>query len=215
MRKYALSAFVLFMAAAKLPAQDHTIVLLSHDSHTIYEFDPKTGKVLNHFVALNQAHEATITPDGKTIFAAVPEGPHVVVLDAATFKEKSKIESPFFKRDKPIVNPPRTSYSASPHGVAVNNEGTKLYIGLENSEVPGVVIYDIKSGKVLRKLDLLLNGGHFLAIDPKTDLLYYPHRNDNRVVVIDTGWVPTVCIWSRTQSSSQRGGDPAAAHRGP
>ena len=184
LRRYALSAFVVLLPVLQLSAQDHTIVMLSHDNFTIYDFDPKAGKIINQFKALEQAHEATITPDGKTIYAAVPEGPHVVALDAATFKQKALIESPYFKRTTPIGNPPR--YSASPHGIATNNEGTKLYVGLENGEVPGVVIIDVKTNKVIKKLDLLLEGGHYLAVQPKTDKLYYPHHTDNRVVVIDT-----------------------------
>ncbi len=31
-----------------------------------------------------------------------------------------------------------------------------------------------------------LRGGHFLAIQPETDKLYYPMREDNRLLVIDT-----------------------------
>ena len=47
-------------------------------------------------------------------------------------------------------------------------------------------MYDTKAGKVLKKLDVVLRGGHFLAIQPGTDKLYYPMREDNRVLVIDT-----------------------------
>ena len=32
----------------------------------------------------------------------------------------------------------------------------------------------------------MLRGGHFLAIQPGTDNLYHPMRDDNRVLVIDT-----------------------------
>ena len=70
--------------------------------------------------------------------------------------------------------------------MALTSDGGKLYIGVENAEVPGVVVYDVKAGRVLRKIDLLLRGGHYLQIQPKTDKLYYPFRNDNRVVVVDT-----------------------------
>ena len=38
----------------------------------------------------------------------------------------------------------------------------------------------------MKKIELLLEGGHYLAIQPGTDKLYYPHRNDDRVVVLDT-----------------------------
>jgi YVTN family beta-propeller protein len=76
--------------------------------------------------------------------------------------------------------------SASPHGMGLNNDGSKLYIGTENADVSGVVVYDVKAGRVLKKIDVLLEGGHYLQIQPGTDKLYYPHRTDNRVVVIDT-----------------------------
>ena len=70
--------------------------------------------------------------------------------------------------------------------MGLNADNTKLYIGTENADVPGVVVYDVKAGTVLRKIDLLLRGGHYLQVHPATDKLYYPHRNDNRVVVVDT-----------------------------
>jgi YVTN family beta-propeller protein len=70
--------------------------------------------------------------------------------------------------------------------MSLNNDGTKLYIGTENADVSGVIVFDVKAGKVLKKIELLLEGGHYLAIQPGTDKLYYPHRADNRVVVIDT-----------------------------
>src|SRR5213075_876285 len=82
------------------------------------------------------------------------------------------------------AGPPNTS--ASPHGMSLNNDGSKLYIGTENAEIPGVIIYDTKNCKVLGKIDTLLEGGHYLQIQPRTDKLYYPNRTDNRVVVIDT-----------------------------
>jgi YVTN family beta-propeller protein len=165
-------------------AQEHSLIILSHSNFTVYQVEAGSGRIINQFVAADEPHEAAITPDMRTVFAAVPEGPHVVILDAETLQKKGIIESEYFRRKAPSGNPPRTS--AAPHGIAVNNDGTKLYVGLERGEVPGLVVYDIKAGKVLKKVDLLLNGGHFLAMQPGTDKLYYPHREDNRVVVFDT-----------------------------
>jgi YVTN family beta-propeller protein len=173
----AACCFTLAPAAAR--AQSHTIVALSHSDNTAYELDPATGKILNQFTAVNQPHEGVASPDGKTFYAAIPNGPHVVILDAATFKEKGRIESPFFRSS-------RENGSASPHGIALTTDGSKLYVGLENADIPGIVVYDTKANKVLRKIDVVLRGGHFLAIQPNTDKLYYPMREDNRLLVIDT-----------------------------
>jgi len=171
---------LLLGAAAIVTAQGpaHTLVVLSHSNHTVYEMNPATGAVVREFVAPDQPHEAAITSDGGTVFASVPAAGFVEILDGRTFKEKGRIDSDYFRR--------RDGKPASPHGMGLNADNTKLYIGTENADVPGVVVYDVKAGKVLRKIDLLLRGGHYLQVHPATDKLYYPHRNDNRVVVIDT-----------------------------
>jgi YVTN family beta-propeller protein len=156
----------------------HTLVVLSHSNHTVYEMNPATGAVVHEFAAPDQPHEAAITADGTTVFASIPAAGFVEILDGRTFKERGRIDSDYFRR--------RDGKSASPHGMGLNADNTKLYIGTENADVPGVVVYDVKAGKVLRKIDLLLRGGHYLQVHPATDKLYYPHRNDNRVVVVDT-----------------------------
>lgn len=179
MRRTLFTVGLVLLAAAAAKAQTHTIVALSHTDHTAYEVDPASGKILNQFTAMEQPHEGVASADGKTFYAAIPNGPHVVVLDATTFKEKSKIESPFFRSSRP-------NGSASPHGIALTGDGSKLYVGLENADIPGIVVVDTKTNKVIRKIDVVLRGGHFLAIQPGTDKLYYPMREDNRVLVIDT-----------------------------
>ena len=160
-------------------AQPHTIVALSHTDHTIYEIDPASGRLVHTFLAAEQPHEGVASPDGRTYYAAIPNGPHVVVLDAATFTQKALITSPFFTSSRP-------NKSASPHGSAITSNGRKLYVGLENADVPGIVVIDTATNRVVKKIDVMLRGGHFLAIQPKTDTLYYPMREDHRVLVIDT-----------------------------
>jgi len=179
MRRGLLAAGLLSLMTTAPAAQSHTIVALSHSDYTAYELDPSTGRVLHQFTAANEPHEGIASPDGKTFYAAVPSGPHVVILDATTFKEKGRIESPFFRSS-------RANGSASPHGVALTTDGSKLYVGLENADIPGIVVFDTRANRVIRTIDVVLRGGHFLAIQPKTDKLYYPMREDNRVLVVDT-----------------------------
>jgi YVTN family beta-propeller protein len=166
------------MKLVAVAAAAYSLVVLSHSNHTVYELDPATGAAVHQFVAPDQPHEAAITSDGSTVFASVPAAGFVEILDGKTLAEKGRIESEYFKR--------RDGKSASPHGMGLNADNSKLYIGTENADVPGVVVYDVRVGKVLKKIDLLLRGGHYLQVQPSSGKLYYPHRNDNRVVVIDT-----------------------------
>jgi YVTN family beta-propeller protein len=181
-------AVVLVMAGVA-NAQSHTIIAHSQSEHAVFELDPVSGKILHQLKVASQPHEGTITPDGRTIFVSVPGSAHVVMIDAETFQEKGKIESELFHRKPPSRPAPagarQRSNSASPHAVAVNGAGDKLYIGVENADVPGIVVYDLKSNRVLKKIDLLLTGGHYFAMQPKTDKIYYPHKEDNRIVVVD------------------------------
>ena len=178
MRVALLAAALAVTLTTVSSAQTHTIVALSHTDHTVYDVDPASGKVLRQFKAAEQPHEGIASVDGTTYYAAIPNGPHVVILDA-DFKEKGRIESPYFRSS-------RENGSASPHGIALTSDGSKLYVGLENADIPGIVVYDTRANKVLKKIDVVLRGGHFLAIQPGTDKLYYPMREDNRVLVIDT-----------------------------
>src|SRR5262245_6682767 len=189
------SAFLVMVTVSALTASGaaagkHTLLVLSHNDHTAYELDPESGRILHSFKAPEQPHEGVVSADGKMVFVAVPNGPIVAILDGESFKEVARIESPLFTRTprlSPNAQPgAKPSTSASPHGVALNNDGSKLYVGLENADVPGIVVYDVKGRKILKKIELLLEGGHYLAIQPGTDKLYYPHRNDDRVVVVDT-----------------------------
>jgi YVTN family beta-propeller protein len=176
-------ALLIVCATALLPAaasaQPHTLVALSHSDHTAYEIDPATGQVVHSFTAQNQPHEGIASPDGRSYYLAIPNGPHVVVLDGQSFGQKALVESPYFRSSK-------NQGSASPHGIAITDDGRKVYVGLENADIPGIVVIDTASNTVLKKIDVVLEGGHFLAIQPKTGKLYYPMRNDDRVLVLDT-----------------------------
>ena len=101
----AFFACLVSLAAAAAAAQSHTIVALSHTDHTAYEVDPASGKILNKFMAADQPHEGVASADGQTFYAAIPNGPHVVILDAATFKEKGRIDSEYFHSSSRTARP--------------------------------------------------------------------------------------------------------------
>jgi YVTN family beta-propeller protein len=179
MRRTLLTLTAVFLGPFFAAAQPHTVVALSHTDFTAYEIDPASGAVLKTFKAAEQPHEGVASPDGSTYYVAVPNGPHVAVLDGATFAQKAIVASPYFTSSRP-------NKSASPHGIAVTDDGRRVYVGLENADVPGIVVIDTATNTVLKKIDVVLKGGHFLAMQPRTGKLYYPMREDHRVLVLDT-----------------------------
>ena len=173
-----------FLIPLALSAQTHTLVVFHPGPHTIDELDPSTGKVLRSLQVEDQPHEAVMTPDGKTIFASLPGPGKVVIIDGATLTQTGAISSEYFQAPPhPQGRKGQISTSASPHALALNNAGTKLYVGLSYRESPGLVVYDLKAGKVLTKIALPVNG-EFMAVQPGTDKLYIPNRQG--LLVVDT-----------------------------
>lgn len=187
-----VTAIGALVAAAPAVAQDYTIVALSHTDNMVSEHEPMSGRVLNKFVVsgpwFGEVHEGAITPDGKTMYVSVPYSKYVLILDLESFTEKGRIESAFFSRPEMTRSfargVRRTTTTTDPHGVALNNDASKLYVTVEFAEVPGVVVYDVKARKVIKKIDTVVPG-NYLWVQPGTDKLYVPTRAD-RVLVIDT-----------------------------
>jgi YVTN family beta-propeller protein len=183
------------VAAALVPAQafaqKYTVVAVCHTENKVAEIDPVNGTTLNTFIVpgewVGETHEGAITADGRTMYVSTPYQKQVVILDLTTFKQKGTIESPFFARPSQVRTfvriGKRETTSADPHGVALNDDETKLYVSVEFAEPPGVVAVDLKSGKTT-KIDTT-SAGNYLWVQPKTNKLYFPAR-DNQVVVIDT-----------------------------
>jgi YVTN family beta-propeller protein len=188
----AILATVLVATVDPVAAQDYTIVALSHTSNGIHDIDPASGKILQEYRVpgdwFGEPHEGAITADGKVVYASMPYKKQVIALDGATFKPIRIIESDYFSRPLETRSfariGPRETTSADPHGLALNNDGSKLYITLEFAEVPGIAVYDVKAQKVTKKIDTVV-GGNYLQTQPGTDKLYFPTRDD-RVLVIDT-----------------------------
>jgi YVTN family beta-propeller protein len=188
----ALMVAGLMWSPASVLAQKYTIVSVCHTENKVAEVDPATGKTLKSFIVpgewVGETHEGAITRDGKTMYVSTPYQKQVLILDLDTFKQKGVIESEFFSRPRETRRfariGERETTSSDPHGVALNNDESKLYVSVEFADPPGVVAVDLKTGKTT-KIETGGAGGNYLWVQPKTDKLYLPTR-DNRVVVIDT-----------------------------
>ena len=186
-----MTCVLVFLAVAPALAQDYTIVAVSHTDNKVSEIHPLTGETLREFVVsgewFGETHEGAVSPDSKTVYVSVPYAKHIVILGLDTFMQRGTIESEYFSRPPQVRTftriGRRESTSGDPHGVALNSDGSKLYITVEFAEVPGVVVYDVKA-ETIKKIDTVI-AGNYLGVHPRTNKLYFPTRND-RVVVIDT-----------------------------
>ena len=186
-----MTCLLMFLTVAPALAQDYTIIAVSHTDNKVSEVDPLTRQILSEFVIpgewFGETHEGAVSPDGRTIYVSVPYAKKVVMLDLVTFEERGAIESEYFSRPPQVRGfariGRRETTSSDPHGVALNNDGSKVYITVQWAEVPGVVVYDVET-EAIKKIDTVI-AGNYLWVHPGTDKLYYPTRDD-RVVVIDT-----------------------------
>jgi len=185
---------LMLLAAAPAAAQEYTVIAVSHAENLISEIDPTTGQTLRKFTVMpgewaGETHEGCVSSDGKTAYVSIPYAKHVVIFDLETFKPRGKIESEYFSRLSPHTQTTsrggtRESTSTDPHGVALNRDNTKLYITVEFGEVPGVVVYDVNTGKT-KKIDTVV-AGNWLGVHPATGKIYMPNRNaSDTMVVID------------------------------
>ena len=186
-----MTCLLMFLTVAPALAQDYTIIAVSHTDNKVSEVDPFTGETLREFVVpgewFGETHEGAVSQDSKTMYVSVPYAKHVVILDLDTFAQIGTIESELFSRPPQMRGfariGQRESTSSDPHGVALNSDGSKLYITVQFAEVPGVVVYDVEAESI-RKIDTVI-AGNYLGVHPRTDKLYFPTPSD-RVVVIDT-----------------------------
>jgi YVTN family beta-propeller protein len=195
MRKVAWLLMLLASVQVTAKAQKYTVITVSHAENLISEIDPVSGQTLRKFVVMpgewaGETHEGCVTSDGKTAYVTLPYAKYVLMFDLQTFTPSRKLESEYFSRVSSHTQTTRRggtveSTSAEPHGIALSNDESKLYITVEFGDVPGIVVYDLKAGQS-KKIDTVVMGDS-LGIHPRTGKLYVPNRTaaDN-VTVIDT-----------------------------
>ena len=131
-----MTCVLMFLTVAPVLAQDYTVVAVSHTDNKVSELHPVTGETLKEFVVpgewFGETHEGVVSPDGKTAYVSVPYAKQVIILDLDTFTQRGVIESEYFSRPLEVRGfariGRRESTSSDPHGVALNSDGSKLYI---------------------------------------------------------------------------------------
>ncbi len=188
---FRMTCVLVFLSVSPALAQEYTVLAVSHTDNKVSEVHPVTGEILREFVVpgewYGETHEGVVSPDNKTIYVSVPYAKQVIILDLETFTQTGTIESEYFSRPSHVRGfariGRRESSSGDPHGLALSNDGRKLYITVQHAEVPGIAVYDVET-ETVKKIDTVI-AGNYLWVHPRTDKLYFPTRDD-RVLVIDT-----------------------------
>ena len=105
----------------------------------------------------------------------VPYAKQVIILDLDTFEQRGTIESEYFSRPSQVRGfariGRRESTSSDPHGLALNRDGSKLYITVQYAEVPGVVVYDVEA-EAIKKIDTVIAGNYLWFIRAPTNSIF-------------------------------------------
>lgn len=147
-------------------------VFSTHADGTLRAWDTVSGKQLGRAEAGANTELAHLTPDGKTILAAVGKSDevHIKLLDARDGKEVAKFDGG------------DTSYlealSLSPHGnVFATSDGSG-----------DVLLWDVGKARPPRKLDIGFSGDDAIAFSPDGKTLAVGGRNQNLFLFdVETG----------------------------
>ena len=182
MRRIVLTLCVLLASsAANAFAERHSLIVLSQGDRTIYDVNAISGQMLKQVQLAGVPREAIFSWDEQSLFVSVPDAGHVAIIDVATFKERGRIESEFFKRA-------RAGAAGLSMGLASTHDG-KLYVAVDGALLAydsRLLVHNPEHKQTGKKIVLPTKDGQYFKIQGTTNKLYYPHRRDNQVVVIDT-----------------------------
>lgn len=172
----------LVIPSAHAIAEQHTLIVLSRDDHAIFEINPSSGEILKQVKLAGVPREAIFSWDEKTLFVTVPDAAQVAVIDLQKFIQTGQITNSAFKR-------PSGGSSGAPLGLATSADDQKLYIGIEG----GLLVYDQRLlvlnpewPQTGQTIAVPVKDGRYFKVQGTTDKLYFPHRQENQVVVVDT-----------------------------
>lgn len=171
---------VLSCSGANAFAERHSLIVLSQGDRTVYDIDAVSGQVLKQLKLAGTPQEAVISWDEQSLFVSSPDAGYVFIVDLATFRERGRLESEYFKNS--------AAGGSGPLGLATDGNG-KLYVGVAGALVTfdsRMAIYNPEHKQAVGRIELPAKDVGYFKIQGTTDKLYHAHRRDNQVVVVNT-----------------------------
>lgn len=137
--------------------------------NSLYFIDAETHELVDSTTTGEDPHEAVVTPDGSLAYTANMNGNSVSVIDMGTLEEVRRIDL--------------TAYG-KPHGLAITEDGKKLYVTTEGSQV-AVLEIDVATDRILRVFETGQQGTHMVALSKDESTAYAPNLGSGNTTVID------------------------------
>lgn len=173
--------FVAGSTAAPAAAQGALLVSIIGEKKVVM-VDAGTGRVIAEMPVGTGPHEITVSRDGARAYVApAGEGADAVaVLDLKTRTVKGMLPG-----------------CARLHDTRISRDGKRLWIACGGEKAVAEV--DVQAGKVLRKLDVKLDGGWFVETAANERKVYVPHLEGKALTVTDLASGASQTVYAGSQ----------------
>jgi len=165
-----LMTLLMVVGMAASAAASPRILVVSRDEKALKSFDPTTYELQFSIKLPGDPHEVVATPDGRLAFSSDFEG-RDNTLSIIDLEQQSRVAG--VKLDP----------NYKPHCLAVNQDGSKVYVTCEASR--SVVEFDVATQKKARVFKLTVDSAHMLTLSPDNKWLLVTSQWDNNVTIID------------------------------
>ncbi|HAT33314.1 MAG TPA: hypothetical protein DCW29_21450 [Janthinobacterium sp.] len=147
---------------------DHkTLIAIANGSNSVTFIDTASNRVKGKTYVGRSPHEGFFTADGKEVWVVVRGEDYISVIDPLSFKETRRIPT-----------------SVGPGMVQFLADGTLAFA--VSSFTPSVDVIDVKTHRVIKKIDVLSPFSPFLQFTPDQHELWMTHKDVGKVTRIDT-----------------------------
>jgi YVTN family beta-propeller protein len=147
---------------------DHkTLMVISNGSNAVTFIDTATNKVKGTTYIGRSPHEGFFTADGKEAWVVVRGEDYISVINPVTYKETRRIKT-----------------DLGPGMVMFHPDGKRAFV--VSSFTPKVDVIDVRSHKIIKKIDVVSPFSPFLQLTPDHGEIWMTHKDVGKVTRIDT-----------------------------
>lgn len=173
------SIFCLISPAARAWPE---LAVVSKQDGVLQIFDVRTGQLQREYPLGYLPHEVLVSPRGGHI-AVTNYGKDHVRSEASTNVPGKSITIIRGAEVADAIDDDLDKNVCAPHGMAESRDGRRLYVTCEAQR--SVIVYDVPSGRVLRRIATDQDGSHMVAVNADETRAYTSNFQSGSVTAID------------------------------